>query len=101
MTRCDPSMPVGTRGTLVLRPEDIRLVGDDEPATGGLNVVEGLIQESTYLGAVRHYRVTGVSDADLVLQLPSNSRELLREGQRVRIGWHADAGSFCGDQPSP
>ena len=101
MTRCDPSMPVGTAGTLVLRPEDIRLVREDEPATGTMNVVEGLVNESIYLGAVRQYRVTGVGQADLMLQLPSNSGELPREGQRVRIGWHADAGSFCGDQRSP
>jgi spermidine/putrescine ABC transporter ATP-binding subunit len=101
MTPCDPSMRPGTRGTLVLRAEDIRLIGDDDPAAGLINVVEGLVRESTYLGAVRQYRVTGASDADLMLQLPGNSGDLLREGQSVRIGWHESAGSFCADGPPP
>ena len=100
VTRCDPSMLPGTRGTLVLRSEDMRLVGDEEPATGTMNVVEGVVRESTYLGAVRQYRVTGVSDADVMFQLPGNRGDMLREGQSVRIGWPADAGSFCPDELS-
>jgi ABC-type Fe3+/spermidine/putrescine transport system ATPase subunit len=90
----------GTRGTLVLRSEDMRLVDADEPATDAVNVVEGLVRESTYLGAMRQYRVTGVSDADVIFRLPGNRGAILREGQRVRIAWPADAGSFCPEGPS-
>ncbi len=100
MSRGDASMTPGTRGTLVLRSEDMQLLAEDAPATGAMNVVEGVVRESTYLGAVRQYRVKGVSDADVTLHLPGNRGDVLREGQHVRIGWQADAGSFCPDAHS-
>ena len=100
MSRCDADVTLGARGTLVLRSEDMRLVGEDEPATGTMNVVEGVVRESIYLGAVRQYRIKGVSDADVTFQLPGNRGDVLRDGQRVRIAWQRDAGSFCPEGPS-
>jgi len=36
----------------------------------------------------------------VIFRLPGNRGAILREGQRVRIAWPADAGSFCPEGPS-
>lgn len=97
MTHCDHPLAPGTRGTLVLRSEDMRLVGAHESATATLNVVEGVVRESTYLGAVRQYRVTGANETDIMFRLPGNRVATVHDGDSVRIGWESDAGSFCPD----
>lgn len=101
MTHCDRSLAPGTRGTLVLRSEDMRLVGPHESATATLNVVEGLVREYTYLGGVRQYRVAGVNETDIMLRLPGNRVATVHDGDSVRIGWESEAGSFCPEEAPP
>jgi ABC-type Fe3+/spermidine/putrescine transport system ATPase subunit len=84
----------GTRGTLSLRPEALRLLGAGEPAPAGANVVEGQVREVTYLGAFRHYRVALAGGPELAVYQQSSGAPPAREAAAVRVAWEATAGSF-------
>lgn len=87
----------GVSGTLSVRPENARLLGPDQSAPAGANAVSGVVDDVTYLGASRHYRVAlGGGPQFLVYQQGTLSRTWVR-GDRVIVVWNPDAASFYPD----
>jgi spermidine/putrescine ABC transporter ATP-binding subunit len=84
----------GTRGTLSIRPEVIRLLAADETPPAGANVAAGEVREVTYLGAFRHYRVALPGGPELIVYQQSGGAPPAAEGARVRVAWDARAGAF-------
>jgi putative spermidine/putrescine transport system ATP-binding protein len=83
--------PVGSRLTIAVRPEKIRLQAPDEPLAGGICHVPGTIAEVLYLGTVTRYAVS-VEGAGSVVVLEQNldttSMEALgAQGRAVRLSW--------------
>jgi spermidine/putrescine transport system ATP-binding protein len=74
------------RGSLIVRPEDIRFVRDDEPAE---NRIEGVVQNEYLLGSRVQYQVR-ISERQVFLV--EKLRDQVPEGGRdgaVTIGWDA------------
>jgi ABC-type Fe3+/spermidine/putrescine transport system ATPase subunit len=87
----------GATGTLSVRPENARLLGPDESAPAGANVVSGVVDDVTYLGAARHYRVSlNGGPQFLVYQQGTLSRTWVR-GDRVLVAWDPETASFYPD----
>ncbi len=84
----------GTRGTLSVRPEVIRVLAPGEPVTPDMNVVSGQVTEITYVGAFRHYRVALSSGHELLVFQQGRLRSPVDEGTAVRLAWPASVGSF-------
>lgn len=93
--RLDGALPSpGTRGTLSVRPEVIRILSTGESAPADANVVEGKVREITYLGAFRHYRVELSGGCELIVYQQSSGAPPALEGCPVRVAWAAAAGVF-------
>jgi spermidine/putrescine ABC transporter ATP-binding subunit len=91
----------GTRGTLSVRPEVIRILGTGESPPAGTNVADGEVREITYLGAFRHYRVALSGGQELIVYQQSSGGPPAPEGTRVRVAWDAGAGTFQPDGSAP
>ena len=91
----------GTRGTLSVRPEAMRLLGAGESLPATANVVAGEVREITYVGAFRHYRVGVSSEHELIVYQQSSGTPALREGRAVKVTWEPGAGSFQPGEHAP
>ncbi len=80
--------------TLLLRPEEVRLVREDEAAAIPASEV-GLAGEVTgqaFLGSGTRYEVT-LDDGEVMISImPADPASDLRTGERVRVAWNARAG---------
>ena len=86
LVRCarTPGLRTGMSVTVAVRPERIHAAID-----GSVNVIEGRLISSTYLGGVVQY-VVGVGSATLLVQRPNVPDELSRSwraGDTVRLAW--------------
>jgi ABC-type Fe3+/spermidine/putrescine transport system ATPase subunit len=89
-----PAAP-GTRGTLAVRPEVIRILRAHEPPPAGANAAAGRIREITYLGASRHYRVSLDAGPELfVSEQNSGGSASAAQDEAVVVAWAAEAGAF-------
>jgi putative spermidine/putrescine transport system ATP-binding protein len=74
-----------------VRPEKIRLLGEDEPPQPGATVEAGRIRDVVYVGAITRYGVELDAGGELTVvsqNLESGSSEALeRQGSRVRTSW--------------
>jgi putative spermidine/putrescine transport system ATP-binding protein len=89
-----PGAGAGTRGTLAVRPEVLRLLAPEEAVPAGLNAAPGRIQEVTYLGAARHFRVVLDTGHELAVVEQNTGRPAARQGAPVVVAWAPDAGAF-------
>jgi spermidine/putrescine ABC transporter ATP-binding subunit len=97
-----PGAPAaGTRGTLSIRPEVIRLLGAGETPPAGANVTDGRVREITYLGAFRQYRVALSSGHELVVYQQSGGTPPAAEGAPVSVAWDPAAASFQAEGSPP
>ncbi len=94
----DPAPAPGARGTISVRPEVIRILEAGAAPPPGASLVEGRVREITYLGAVRHYRVTLPSGRDLIVYQQSGGVAPTPEDAPVRLAWPPGAAAF---QPEP
>ena len=89
----------GQNGTLMLRPEQIRLSPADEPS-GLANHFTGRIREVLYLGDVTLYKVALGESGDaatIEAMVPNAGSGLVRFhelGHPVSVAWRQDAGVF-------
>jgi spermidine/putrescine transport system ATP-binding protein len=94
-----PDVPAGTKGTLALRPEQIRLA-----ARGGphelKNHFHGTVEDYLYLGDVTVYKVR-LDDGPILEALLANSApgraKFFETGDPVSVAWRHDAGRFLHD----
>ena len=91
----------GTRGTLSVRPEAMRLLGAGESLPSTTNVVAGDVREITYVGAFRHYRVGLSNEHELIVYQQSSGTPALQEGKPVKVAWEPSAGSFQPGEHAP
>jgi putative spermidine/putrescine transport system ATP-binding protein len=74
-----------------VRPEKIRLLGEDEQPADGVSVEAGRIRDVVYVGAVTRYHVELDAGGELMVlsqNLEGGSSEVLeRQGSRVRTSW--------------
>jgi putative spermidine/putrescine transport system ATP-binding protein len=78
----------GSRTTLSLRPERVRL----NPPEGLCDtVVPAVVKDITYLGDHLRLRVLAFGDRELVTKLPNaSSKRAVAVGDSIRIGWRAE-----------
>ena len=78
----------GSRTTLSLRPERVRL----NPPEGLCDtVVPAVVKDLTYLGDHLRLRVLAFGDRELVTKLPNaSSKRAVATGDSIHIGWRAD-----------
>ncbi|MCM8595276.1 ABC transporter ATP-binding protein [Accumulibacter sp.] len=94
-----PGLCTGDRGTLALRPEQVRIIADGgDPMTE--NRARGSVRDCLYLGDVTVYRIAiaggVVIEALLANRDPGVNRFLERDAP-VIIGWARDSGVFLRD----
>jgi putative spermidine/putrescine transport system ATP-binding protein len=84
----------GTRLTLALRPERVRLAstGAHAPAAGqlaagGYRWWNGVIEEVVYIGAMRKYQVRLGGQLLVAQQQAGSDVPCFREGESVHVGW--------------
>ena len=77
-----------------VRPEKIRLLGDEEHPEQGVDVEEGRIRDVVYVGAITRFHVELDAGGELTVvsqNLESGSSEVLeRQGSRVRLYWRPE-----------
>ena len=77
-----------------VRPEKIRLLGEDEEPERGMSVEGGEVRDVVYVGAVTRYHVRLDAGGELTAvsqNLESGSSEVLeRKGSRVRLVWRPE-----------
>jgi putative spermidine/putrescine transport system ATP-binding protein len=87
----DPGHPIGSRVTIAVRPEKIRLQPADEAVPDGICNVPGTISEVLYLGTVTRYAVSIEGAGSIVVleqNLDTTSMEALgAQGRAVRLSW--------------
>jgi putative spermidine/putrescine transport system ATP-binding protein len=77
-------LPAGTRVKLVIRPERILLARKEVLA---INWYEAVVEDVTYLGDARSYRVRVGQDSLTVKQANMEHSIVLRRGDPVVVGW--------------
>jgi len=83
-----PDAAPGEAITVSLRPEHLKRITDDTPATVQ-NVVEGRIEAHVFTGNLAHVTVRLVDGTCMVLEIkPSEHRG--EPGERIRLGWHVN-----------
>jgi iron(III) transport system ATP-binding protein len=74
--------PSGRRITLSVRPEWIRVV--DGPGNGETNLLAGTILNSTFLGSMVRYRVSGPGERPVVIEVPDpDEGNIRRDGETL------------------
>ena len=81
----------GQRGTFTVRPEKIRLLGEDAPAEPDQLSAPGTVREVVYLGSDTRYIVALDAGAELMVtqqNLETSSDDVMAaRGRRVRLVW--------------
>jgi putative spermidine/putrescine transport system ATP-binding protein len=84
----------GTRLTLALRPERIRLASAggqvqarDQLATSEYQWWKGVIEEVVYIGATRKYQISLGGQVLVAQQQAGSDVPYFREGESVQVGW--------------
>ncbi len=94
--RIETPLPAGFGGAreivLGVRPERLRLFGDEADGPGPEPAMQGAIEEATYFGEVTHYevRIPGQEER-LTVAVTNTGRPAFAPGAGVRIGWDVDA----------
>jgi len=87
---------------ITIRPEKIRLLGQDEDAAPGAHVERGVIREVVYVGMVTRY-VVDLDDGGELVAIRQNfegaEEALGSHGQRIRLAWRPDQSSLVGRRP--
>jgi putrescine transport system ATP-binding protein len=86
-------VPLGTLLWVALRPEKIRIVGQ-QPASGEENRFSGTVVEVSYLGDISIYKVR--LDSGLLLKVSAANRSRVTEppigrGDRIEVNWPSEA----------
>src|SRR5437588_7075236 len=87
---------------ITIRPEKIRLLGQDEDTAPGAHVERGVIREVVYVGMVTRY-VVDLDDGGELVAIRQNfegaEEALGSHGQRIRLAWRPDQSSLVGRRP--
>jgi len=67
---------------VVVRPERLRIVRDDEPA-----LVAARVRESMYVGGARRYEATSIAGERLVIVETDLNLPVVPNGDEVKLGW--------------
>ena len=89
-----PGPAPGSRGTLAVRPEVLRILPAGEPPPAGANVATGTVREITYLGASRRCRVALVDGPELIVYQQNVGPPHWSEGKAVVVAWDPVHGSL-------
>jgi spermidine/putrescine transport system ATP-binding protein len=93
------SVPVGARGALALRPEQVAISRELAPDPGQ-NRFTGKVFDFLYLGDVTVYVVELPNGSRIEAMLPNSApgrAKFFEAGDAVEIGWRMDAGRFLPD----
>ena len=83
-----PGAPAGANPSqFCVRPERLRMLGADDPAIEGLNVVSGTLVGAVWLGSEIHHAVALDSGRTIVCVEQNRDQALPPAGARVRIGF--------------
>ena len=87
---------------ITIRPEKIRLLGQNEDAAPGSHIERGVIREVVYVGMVTRY-VVDLDDGGELVAIRQNfegAQEALgSQGQRIRLAWRPEQSSLVGRRP--
>jgi spermidine/putrescine transport system ATP-binding protein len=93
------TIAVGTRATIALRPEKIRIAAG-APSDTPDNHYRGTVADLLYMGDVTVYRVataSGTRIEALLANSQSGRAKFFEIGDTVDVSWHVDAGHFIAD----
>jgi spermidine/putrescine transport system ATP-binding protein len=93
------SVPVGAKGALALRPEQVAISRSIAPDPGQ-NRFTGKVFDFLYLGDVTVYVVELPNGSRIEAMLPNSApgrAKFFEAGDAVEIGWRVDAGRFLPD----
>ena len=92
-------LPVGSRGTIALRPEKIRIEAKS-PSDSPDNHCRGTVAELLYMGDVTVYKVATPGDSRieaLLANSQSGRARFFEVGDAVEVSWPVDAGHFIAE----
>jgi spermidine/putrescine transport system ATP-binding protein len=88
------NLRVGERCHVVVRPEKLRIAPVDDPGTGSLPHVEGIVESSLYLGTATQFVVRLPDEVAMTVLVPNvdeaERQRLPAAGTRVSLGWSTD-----------
>jgi spermidine/putrescine ABC transporter ATP-binding subunit len=86
------------KGTLALRPEDLRVLHKREATADGLNTLAGHITEIVYLGSSFEFRIALSDGSEIVVSRQRDSAPQVAPGDPVKVVWDAIDGVFYPDE---
>jgi spermidine/putrescine transport system ATP-binding protein len=92
---CGPEVSVGQAGSLMIRPEKIKIEAGNPPQAGQATVFPGVIHEVIYLGTATRFEVK--LKEDLVIQVQHQNMSAgdpgsqARRGETVYLSWQTSA----------
>ncbi len=78
-------LSAGDRLKAVVRPESIQIAGLDTPIDQGMNVLEGTIDSSMYVGSTMRYAVTVGKRRVYLDESDPQYRGIFKVGEKVRL----------------
>jgi putative spermidine/putrescine transport system ATP-binding protein len=92
------SLEDGAAGALVVRPERMRILGEDDEPPPGANLLEATIADVLYLGPIQKFGLTAPDGQPAVVrQQVGGAVRDWRRGDRVRLSWAVDDGVLVAD----
>jgi spermidine/putrescine transport system ATP-binding protein len=74
-----------------VRPEKLRIEGDEGEAPSGMNAVSGLLRMATYIGVSHQYKVEGPGGRELTVYVQNLGAERAPQpGDKVRLVWRPE-----------
>jgi spermidine/putrescine transport system ATP-binding protein len=74
-----------------VRPEKLRITGDEGEAPSGMNAVSGLLRMATYIGVSHQYKVEGPGGRELTVYVQNLGAERAPQpGDKVRLVWRPE-----------
>jgi putative spermidine/putrescine transport system ATP-binding protein len=82
---------IGADAALVVRPEDMRVLGDEAPPDGA-NSVDAVVGDVLYLGPSRRIELSTSGGTALVVRQPASEAGTWTSGETVRLTWPIERG---------
>ena len=92
------SLEGGSAAALLVRPERLRIVGADEAAAAGANMLQAAVKDVLYLGSMRKFELAlPDGQAAVVRQQVGGGEQVWQPGDRVSLIWAVDDAVLVAD----
>jgi putative spermidine/putrescine transport system ATP-binding protein len=87
------TMPSGSHVAMMVRPERVTLIVEQQPKPDGANMLDGVVSGTSFIGGMSRIQVTTTSGLVLTAKaISEHANQRVRLGTRVRVSWLPEDG---------